>query len=74
MCFLAFFRAKYFLFQNSRVLRQLIGDFEKWFVKKFRKVFVLGIDVFSKDFWDLYCKHYKVFLRILGFRGLVLGL
>ena len=36
MHFLAFFRAKYFFVQNSRVLRQLIGDFWKGFVKNFR--------------------------------------
>ena len=34
--FLAFFRTKDFLFQNSRVLRALIRDFESGFVKKFR--------------------------------------
>ena len=36
MRFLAFFRAKYFFVQNSRVLRALIGDFWEGFVKKFR--------------------------------------
>ena len=36
MRFLAFFRAKYFFVQNSRVLTQLIGHFCKPFVKNFR--------------------------------------
>ena len=38
MNFLAFFRAKYFFVQNSRVLRALIGDFEKFLSKNFGKL------------------------------------
>ena len=38
MCFSAFFRAKYFFFQNSRVLRALIWDFENFLSKNFGKL------------------------------------